>query len=239
MAEIASWNGHSFTISPTLIRGFSGLTIKGGSETKDKTKSKQKYVSRKNSIPSEVTMTAELNAFTGCDVQNEALKFVEEARAGASNYFYMGGKKLVACKLMLTEASISEVQIAPGGAWTACNVSLTMKQCAKYDSESSSTSSKKSSSKKTSTKKKSTTTTKKATTTKKTTTTTTAKPERTAANSKAKSAAIAKEAKQKVGIIAASTAAAKKQSSSTKKTSTANKVITGRQKGRAAENQIG
>lgn len=35
MAEIASWNGHSFTVSPKLIRGFTGLTIKGSSETED------------------------------------------------------------------------------------------------------------------------------------------------------------------------------------------------------------
>lgn len=47
MAEIGSWNGHSFTVSPTLIRGFTGLTIKGSSETEDKTSNSQKYVSRK------------------------------------------------------------------------------------------------------------------------------------------------------------------------------------------------
>lgn len=95
MAEIASWNGHSFTVSPKLIRGFTGLTIKGSSETEDKTSGGQKYVSCKNSNPSEITLTAELNALTGCDVKNEALKFVDEARSGAKNYFYMGGKKLI------------------------------------------------------------------------------------------------------------------------------------------------
>ena len=92
MAEIASWNGHSFSVSPKLIRSFTGLTIKGSSETEDKTSDGQKYVSRKNSNPSEISLTAELNAFTGCNVQNEALKFVEEAQAGATNYLYMGGK---------------------------------------------------------------------------------------------------------------------------------------------------
>lgn len=51
MAEIASWNGHSFTVSPKLIRGFTGLTIKGSSETEDKTSDGQKYVSRKTAIP--------------------------------------------------------------------------------------------------------------------------------------------------------------------------------------------
>lgn len=172
MAEIASWNGHSFTVSPKLIRGFTGLTIKGSSETEDKTSDGQKYVSRKNSNPSEITLTAELNALTGCDVKNEALKFVDEARSGAKNYFYMGGKKLITCQLMLTEASVSETTIAPNGTWISCKVKLTMKQCAKYDGSSSSSSSSSSSgssssssgSKKTSTKKTSTTTTKKTTT---------------------------------------------------------------------------
>lgn len=159
MAEIASWNGHSFTVSPKLIRGFTGLTIKGSSETEDKTSDGQKYVSRKNSNPSEITLTAELNALTGCDVKNEALKFVDEARSGAKNYFYMGGKKLITCQLMLTEASVSETTIAPNGTWISCKVKLTMKQCAKYDgSSSSSSSSSLSGSKKTSTKKTSTTT---------------------------------------------------------------------------------
>ena len=162
MAEIASWNGHSFTVSPKLIRGFTGLTIKGSSETEDKTSDGQKYVSRKNSNPSEITLTAELNALTGCDVKNEALKFVDEARSGAKNYFYMGGKKLITCQLMLTEASVSETTIAPNGTWISCKVKLTMKQCAKYDGTGSSSSSS-SSSKKTSTKKTSTTTTKKTT----------------------------------------------------------------------------
>lgn len=137
MAEIGSWNGHAFTVSPNLIRSFTGLTIRGSSETEDKTGDGQKYVARKNSNPAEVSLTAELSALTGCDVQNEALRFVDEARAGAQNYFYLSGKKLIPCQLMLTEASVSETQIAPGGKWISCKVKLTMKQCAKYDGTSS------------------------------------------------------------------------------------------------------
>lgn len=233
MAEIASWNGHSFTVSPKLIRGFTGLTIKGSSETEDKTSDGQKYVSRKNSNPSEITLTAELNALTGCDVKNEALKFVEEARAGAKNYFYMGGKKLITCQLMLTEASVSETTIAPNGTWISCKVKLTMKQCAKYDGSSSSSSSSSSSgssssssgSKKTSTKKTSTTTTKKTT---------------TAAVVGAVAGAVAAVAKTATTVVKAVSAAsktvsalktavaavnnAKKTSSTTKKTSVVSKV---------------
>ena len=234
MAEIASWNGHSFTVSPKLIRGFTGLTIKGSSETEDKTSDGQKYVSRKNSNPSESTLTAELNALTGCDVKNEALKFVDEARSGAKNYFYMGGKKLITCQLMLTEASVSETTIAPNGTWISCKVKLTMKQCAKYDgtgssssssSSSSGSSSSSSGSKKTSTKKTSTTTTKKTT---------------TAAVVGAVAGAVAAVAKTATTVVKAVSAAsktasalktavaavnnAKKTSSTTKKTSVVSKV---------------
>lgn len=233
MAEIASWNGHSFAVSPKLIRGFTGLTIKGSSETEDKTSDGQKYVSRKNSNPSEITLTAELNALTGCDVKNEALKFVDEARSGAKNYFYMGGKKLITCQLMLTEASVSETTIAPNGTWISCKVKLTMKQCAKYDGSSSPSSSSSSSgssgsssgSKKTSTKKTSTTTTKKTT---------------TAAVVGAVAGAVAAVAKTATTVVKAVSAAsktasalktavaavnaAKKTSSTTKKTSVVSKV---------------
>ena len=128
MAEIGSWKGHTFTVSPTLIRSFSGLTIKGSSETEDKTGSGQKYVSRKNGNPSEISLTVELNALTGCNVKDEALKFVNQAHNGAKDYFYLGGKKLVACQLMLVEASVTETAIAANGTWTSCKVKLVMKQ---------------------------------------------------------------------------------------------------------------
>lgn len=139
MAEIGSWNGHSFTVTPTLIRSFTGLTIKGSSETEDKSSDGQKYVSRTNGNPSEVSFTVNLNAFFGCDVKADAMKFIDEARSGAKNYLYIGGKKLLTCQLMLIEASISETEIAPGGAWVSCNVKLTMKQCTKNDGTTGST----------------------------------------------------------------------------------------------------
>lgn len=227
MAEIASWNGHSFTVSPKLIRGFTGLTIKGSSETEDKTSDGQKYVSRKNSNPSEITLTAELNALTGCDVKNEALKFVDEARSGAKNYFYMGGKKLIACQLMLTEASVSETTIAPNGTWISCKVKLTMKQCAKYDGTSSSSSSSSSSgssgSKKSSTKSTSTTT-------KKTTASTVASVVSKVVNTvktvatAVKAATTGVKAASALKTAVAAVNAAKKTSSTTKKTSVASKV---------------
>lgn len=225
MAEIASWNGHSFTVSSNLIRGFTGLTIKGSSETENKTSSSQNYVSRKNGNPSEIGLTADLNAFTGCDVKNEALKFVDEARNGAKGYFYMGGKKLIACQLMLTEASVSETTIAPNGTWISCKVKLTMKQCAKYDGTSSSSSS----SKKTSTKKTSTTTTKKTTSTVSSVISTVASAVKLAVTA-VKSGSIISSAVSKIKTVVNNVNNAKKTSSTTKKTTVASKVSAGTSK---------
>ena len=168
MATIGKWHGHAFEVSSQIIRSFTDLTIKGSSETENKTSSGYGYVSRKNSKPAEVGITVGLSALTGCDPRNEATAFVNEANAGSSDYFYVGGQKLVPYKLMLTNADVTEVEIAPGGKWVSCKVKLTMKQCAVPDgtktssssSGGSSSSSSSSSSKKTSTKTSSKTTTK-------------------------------------------------------------------------------
>lgn len=153
MGNIATWNNHSFIVSPNLIRGFTGLTITSGSKTEEKTSSSQNYAYRKNGAPSEVALTVELNALTGCDVKKEALAFISEAHAGAQSYFYIGGKKLLTCQLMLTEAQVSEVSLSANGGWISCKVALTMLQCSKMDgSTGSTTTSSSSGSKKTSVK---------------------------------------------------------------------------------------
>lgn len=136
MAEIGRWNNHVFEVAPNVIRGFGNLTIKGSSETDEKATGGQKYVSRKNGNPAEVGITAILSALTGSDVRAEALTFVDEARLGAKGYFYIGGKKLMTCPLMLTDAVVSEAVIAINAAWISCEVKLTLKQCGKYDGES-------------------------------------------------------------------------------------------------------
>lgn len=97
-------------------------------------------MSRKHGKPMEVSLSVALNAMTGCDVRTEAMKFVEEARAGKKDYFYVGNKKLVTCQLMLTDASVKDVAITNGGKWVRAEVSLTMKQCSKNDGSSASSS---------------------------------------------------------------------------------------------------
>lgn len=147
MAEIALWNKHSFVVSPSVIRGISDLTIKAGSATNDKTSSSQVYVTRKNGNAYELSMTVRLSELTGCDVRNEAMTLLEEARTGKSDYFYIAGVKIVTCKLMLTSASVEEVEMNASGTWISCKVKLTFKQSSKMDSTvSTSTTTKKSSS---------------------------------------------------------------------------------------------
>lgn len=128
MAEMARWRGHVFEVSPTLVRSFTDLTIKASSDTEDKETGKQKYVKRKNGEPMEVSMTVMLSALTGCSVREEALMLAAEARGGFSDFLYVGGKKLLLCQLMLTEASVTKTEIAPGGTWVSCEVKLTFKQ---------------------------------------------------------------------------------------------------------------
>lgn len=131
MGLMGSWHGFNFEVSPSVVRGFTGLTIKGGSETEDKVSEKQKYVERKNSSATEISMSVGLNTYLGCNVRDEAIAFIDTAMEGASNYFYVGGKKLVCYKLMLTQAEIAETMIAPNGTWVSCRVNLTFRQCEK------------------------------------------------------------------------------------------------------------
>ena len=126
--ETGRWKGHKFKVTSKLIRGFDGLQITGSNETEDKKKQKQLYVARKNGRPTEVTVTAHLNAYTGCDVRSEALKFVKQAQKGKKDYFYIGTKKLVTYKLLLTQATVKEVHIAPNNTWVSADVQLTFKQ---------------------------------------------------------------------------------------------------------------
>lgn len=122
------WNGHKFKVSANLIRGFDSLQIKGSSATEEKKKNGQIYIARKNGRPAEVSITVHLNAFTGCEVRKEAMKFVSEAQKGKKDYFYVGNKKLTPYKLLLTDATVKEIQIAPDHTWVSADVQLTFKQ---------------------------------------------------------------------------------------------------------------
>ena len=139
--NIGKWNGHKFVVSSKMIRSFEGLQIKGSSELKSAKDSGQGKVARKGANPTEVSLTVKLNAYVGCDVKKEAMALVSEARSGKKGYFYIGKKKLLSCKLMLTEATVKEVEVNSSAKWINAEVSLTLKQCNKGGSSSSSSSS--------------------------------------------------------------------------------------------------
>lgn len=134
MPEVGRWCGIVFEISPKVIRGFTGLTVKGGSETENKEDGGVKYASFKSCNPVEVSLTVGLNAYVGCKVRNEAMALVEEAKKGSVGYFYVGNSKLLPCQLMLKEASVSEVIMPPNSnEWVSCKVALSFVQASKND----------------------------------------------------------------------------------------------------------
>lgn len=131
MAIIAWWNNHTFEISPSVIRGFSGLQITGSAETEDNTYETEQWTNYISARPTEIALTAHLNAYFGCDVREEAMAFVDEARWGKIDYFYVyqnnNYTKLIPQRVMLTEATVSKVEMAPTGKWISADVQLTLK----------------------------------------------------------------------------------------------------------------
>lgn len=131
MGVIGRWGGYTFEVSPSVVRSFSDLSIKGSSETEEKESGGEKYVARKSGKPSEVSMTVQLHAMLGCNVRAEAMGFVEDATNGKRDYFYVGSGKLFVPSMMLTEASVSKVVMSPDGTWLSADVKLTLRQCEK------------------------------------------------------------------------------------------------------------
>ena len=140
MATMANWNGHTFVVSPSLIRSYTELTIKGSCETTTKNTEKQKYVEHKYGEIPEISLTVNLNAQTGVtDVYSEAMQYVQEATDGACAYFYLGGTKLIPAKMMLTSAEVVEIVSMPGvgNKWISCDVRLKFQQGSRSDGDTS------------------------------------------------------------------------------------------------------
>lgn len=133
MAEMGRWNGHVFEVSPGLIRGWAELKITAGCETTELNYQGKKYAEMKMGKGTSVSLVVGLNALTGCDVREEAMRFADEAQRGEKAYFYVGDQKLVPCELMLTDATISNIEITNNGIWVRADAELTMKQASKDD----------------------------------------------------------------------------------------------------------
>ena len=141
MAVIAQWNGHTFEVGSQLIRGFTDLQVSGGCETTDKNTYKLKYKEHKYGEVPKISLTVHLNALTGVtNVWDEAMQYIDEATAGATDYFYTGGYKLIPAEMMLTKAQVTEVVMMPGRGdeWISADVQLTFEQGTKSDGSSSS-----------------------------------------------------------------------------------------------------
>ena len=137
MPDIASWNGHKFVVNSRMIASFRELTIKGSCETTDKTANNQKYMERKNGEATQIVFVVELNALTGVkNVYGEAMKYVDEARNGKTDYLYLGSSKAGKAKMMLVSAEVQEIVFAngKGNKWVSCEVKLTMKQGSQTES---------------------------------------------------------------------------------------------------------
>ena len=133
--EMGRWGGRTFTVTSRVMRSFSGLTVKGSSETEDKKENNQSYVSRKSGKPAEISMSVLLHAALNVDVRAEAMAFVADAQAGRCDYLYIGSAKLVTCQVMLTDAEVTETTISPNGTWISVMVKLTFKQCSRFEGQ--------------------------------------------------------------------------------------------------------
>lgn len=130
MSVMGKWGGMDFTVSAKLICGFTNLSIKGSSKTEDKEAGSQSYVTRKSGNVTQITLTVGLSALVGAtDVRARALWFVNNARAGTSDYFYVGSQKLFEKRVMLTDASVDKIELSPSGKWVSCDVKLTFREC--------------------------------------------------------------------------------------------------------------
>lgn len=149
MADLITWSGNggiSFFIKSSEIRGVKDFSISASAETEDKTQSSEKFTKKKNSGSYQITMTAVLNAALGVDVQALALKMTEAARKGDAGYFYTANSKLFPSNFMATDAKVNNIQMTGSGKWSYCEVTLTLKQCSKFDGSTGGSSSKKKSS---------------------------------------------------------------------------------------------
>ena len=139
MALIGHWGERVFEVSPQAIRSFNDLKIKVSSDTETVTTGGQQYMKWKNLKAAEITLTVQLSSGLGYDVAGEAYAWIGDALAkNKKNYFYLNDGKLMPYPLILTDATISNIEINAAGIWTGADVALTLKQAALLDGSSGS-----------------------------------------------------------------------------------------------------
>lgn len=131
--DLLRWSGVTFCVRHDRVLGMKDITINATCETEDKDSGGEKFSKRKGGKPTEIALTALLNAKMGVNVQQEALAMQDAARNGTTDYMYTATAKLFPCLLMLTGAKISKVTLTPGGVWRSCEAALTFRQASKWD----------------------------------------------------------------------------------------------------------
>lgn len=128
MAIIAQFDTLKFGISGSTAMLFSDMKLSAGSETEDKASGNQQYAARKNGKPAEITKSIILEAALGMDVETMTREILNAAQRGTQGYFYIGGKKVFPCKMMLVNAETEETELSPSGKWVRAKINITMRQ---------------------------------------------------------------------------------------------------------------
>ena len=132
--NVVKWCGFAFCVKKSRILPVKDISITMSVETENKTASGENYTSKKNLNPSEITMTGVFSAALGVkNVRTSALNLANLCRSGESDYVYIGKTKLMPPKFMGVNSKINNIEISPNGAWSYCEVQITLKQCEKYD----------------------------------------------------------------------------------------------------------
>lgn len=127
--EVAAWWKYRFIVSPNAIMGFKGLQVKASCELESKDNSQSGVAVRKRANPTEISFDAVFCALTGVSPRSEAHDLLIAARGGYQSHLYVGGKKILSCQFMLTDATLQDVEVTPKGKWVSAKMHLTLKQC--------------------------------------------------------------------------------------------------------------
>lgn len=131
MGTIAQFSDIVFEISSTAALLLHDLKLTAESETDEKTKKKQKYITYKNGKAAQADFEMDVLSAFGQDVRGTVMKLLHTSQRGEGDYFYVGGEKIFPCKMIMTKAEASEIDISPSGAWVRAKISVSMKQADK------------------------------------------------------------------------------------------------------------
>lgn len=129
MALLAQFGELRFEITSSGALLFDNLKLTAECETEDKTDNSQKYVSKKNGKPVQISFTVLLKAALGIDVEQSVSYILYAAQGNVTERLYIGQTCIFPFRMMMTKADVEEIQISPGGIWTSAKVKVTLKQC--------------------------------------------------------------------------------------------------------------